>query len=276
MWAGVSLPYAPLKCDPLAQLGCILWVVYSLIDTLMASTHNEMMSEKQKQNPLPNIPIGEQPEHTFDPALLRPKRGVRARLFARAMSQVDGLHDTLIAKYKQRLLADLRGNVLEIGPGAGANFDYFDPNVRWVGVEPNPHMHPYLRAAAAQHGRAIELHTGYTEALPVPDASMDAVVSTLVLCSVIDLDASLREIQRVLKPGGRYIFIEHVAAPVGTMLRRVQNGVRPLWSFFGDGCYPNREIWRHIEDAGFSHVEIEHFAVNIPIAKPHIAGYAVK
>jgi ubiquinone/menaquinone biosynthesis C-methylase UbiE len=237
----------------------------------MASVHNETMNNQ----PL-HAHAGEQSEHPLDPALLRPKRGWRAWLFARAMSQVDSLHDTLIAGYKQRLLADLRGNVLEIGPGAGANFDYFDAGVRWVGVEPNPHMHPYLHASAAQHGRDIELHTGYTEALPVADASMDAVVSTLVLCSVIDLDASLAEIQRVLKPGGKYIFIEHVAAPVGSALRRVQNGVRPLWSFLGDGCHPNREIWRYIEGAGFSHVEIEHFSVNIPIAKPHIAGWAIK
>ena len=204
---------------------------------------------------------------------LPPKRGLRARLFAKAMAGSD-THDLLIAPYKRRLLADLRGDVLEIGPGAGANFIYFAPDGRWEGVEPNPYMFRYLRAAAK--GRAIDLRTGYTELLPVADQSMDAVVSTLVLCSVRDLEASLAEIRRVLKPGGKYVFIEHVAAPAGSGLRRWQNGVRPLWSFFADGCQPNRELWRYLEDAGFAQLEIEHFSIDMPIVKPHIAGYAVK
>jgi SAM-dependent methyltransferase len=213
---------------------------------------------------------------TIDPTLLRPKQGLRARLFARAMSQMDTVHDQLIAPYKKRLFADLHGDLLEIGPGSGANFGYYPSDVRWMGVEPNPYMHPYLRATAAEHRLAIDLRTGYTEALPAADESMDTVVSTLVLCSVRDVVASLAEIRRVLKPGGKFLFIEHVAAPQGSGLRRLQNGVRPLWSFFADGCHPNRELWRHIEEAGFGQVEIEHFNVDIPIAKPHIAGFAVK
>jgi SAM-dependent methyltransferase len=211
-----------------------------------------------------------------DQSLLPPKRGLRARLFARAMARVDDLHDTLIAPYKRRLLPPLRGDVLEIGPGGGVNFEYFAPDVRWVGVEPNPYMHPYLRASAAAHGRMVDLRTGYTEALPVDDASMDAVVSSLVLCSVRDLAASLAEIRRVLRSGGQFVFVEHVAAPQGSGLRRLQNGVRPLWSFFADGCQPNRELWRQIEGAGFAQVEIEHFAISVPIVKPHIAGRAIK
>jgi SAM-dependent methyltransferase len=219
-----------------------------------------------------------QPDHRnpIDPSLLSPKRGLRARLFAKAMSQSDDIHDALIAPYKRSLLADLHGDVLEIGPGAGPNLSYYAADVHWLGVEPNPYMHPYLRATAATQGRTIDVRTGYTEALPVDDQSMDAVVSTLVLCSVHDLNASLAEIRRVLKPGGKFVFIEHVAAPKGSGLRRVQNWVRPLWSFFADGCQPNREIWRHLEDARFARLEIEHFKVDIPIAKPHIAGYAVK
>src|SRR5687768_16664229 len=156
--------------------------------------------------------------HSIDPALLRPKRGMRAWLFAKAMAQVDTTHDVLIAPYKERLLADLHGDLLEIGPGGGPNFSYYAPDVRWVGVEPNPYMVGSLRAAAAARGRTIDLRTGYTESLPADDQSMDAVVSTLVLCSVRDLSTSLAEIRRVLRPGGKYVFIEHVAAPAGSRL----------------------------------------------------------
>ncbi len=105
---------------------------------------------------------------------------------------------------------------------------------------------------------------------------MDAVISTHVLCSVHDLDGALEEIRRVLKPGGKFVFLEHVAAPPHTGLRRVQNSVRPLWHLIGDGCYPNRETWRAIESAGFRDVQIEHYRADILVASPHIAGYAIK
>jgi len=81
----------------------------------------------------------------------------------------------------------------------------------------------------------------------------------------------------VLKPGGRYVFIEHVAAPQGSRLRRTQNRIQPLWSLIGDGCHPNRETWESIQRAGFAHVELEHYQYSGggPVA-PHIAGMAIK
>jgi SAM-dependent methyltransferase len=205
---------------------------------------------------------------------LSPKQGWRPRLFAKAMAEQGTLHERLIAPYKRQLLTDLRGDVLEIGPGTGANFQYYPADIRWIGVEPNPYMEKYLRDAA--QGRTIELRMGYSEALPVADESMDVVVTTLVLCSVQDLARSLAEIRRVLRPGGKYLFIEHVAAPQGSGLRRLQNWTTPLWSFFADGCHPNREVWRALEDAGFSHLEITHFDLHVPVVKPHIAGVALK
>jgi SAM-dependent methyltransferase len=236
-----------------------------MVDDTIYRNHNGYMTTKHLTQ-----------SQTVDPNALRPKRGLRAWLFARVMARDDSPHDVLITPYKKRLLADLHGDLLEIGPGAGANFGYYAPDVRWVGVEPNLYMERHLRAEAAACGFTIDLRTGYTEALPVDDQSVDVVVSTLVLCSVRDLKATLAEIRRVLRPGGKFVFIEHVAAPAGSRLRRLQNGVRPLWSFLADGCQVNRELWRHIEDAGFRHVEIEHFNLDIPIAKPHIAGIAVE
>ena len=174
----------------------------------------------------------------FNAASLRPKSGLRSRLFAKLMAQGGEVHDAFLAPYKRLLLSDLHGEVLQIGPGSGPNLAYYAPDVHWIGVEPNPYMHDYLRAAAATQGRSVELRTGHAEVLPAEDESMNAVVSTLVLCSVHDLDSTVAEIRRVLKPGGRFVFIEHVAAATGTGLRRGNNFVRPLWSAVADGCSP--------------------------------------
>jgi SAM-dependent methyltransferase len=183
--------------------------------------------------------------------------------------------DEETAARKRALLGDLHGDVLEIGPGAGPNLAYYAPDVRWIGVEPNPHMHEYLMATAKARGRVVDLRLGHAEALPAADGSMDAVVSTHVLCSVHDLEGALAEVRRVLKPGGKLVFLEHVAAAPHTGLRRVQNTLRPLWKVVGDGCHPNRETWRAIEQAGFREVQIEHYRIDAPIVSPHIAGYAV-
>lgn len=179
--------------------------------------------------------------------------------------------------YKTRLFRELSGYVLEIGPGTGSNLPYFQGQpVKWIGIEPNPFMHAYLRDRATALGVPVDLRKGAAESLPAGDASVEVVVSSLVLCSVTDPQRVLAEILRVLKPGGKFIFIEHVAAPPGTGLRRLQQFVRPLWQRMGDGCHPDREIGRAIESAGFASVSIEPFDAPVPIVKPHIAGVAVK
>lgn len=143
---------------------------------------------------------------------------------------------------------------------------------------PNPFMHSYLRQEADRLGfQTIDLRIGTAERLDVEDSSMDAVVSTLVLCSVENLSAVLHEIQRVLKPGGRFFFLEHVAAPQGTRLRGIQNWIEPFWRVVGDGCHPNRETWVALENAGFERVDYEHFRADVPaIVSPQIIGMATK
>lgn len=206
------------------------------------------------------------------------RRGLQQRLFAWWYSQGDSIDiDRPLEAYKQKLLGNLSGDVLEIGPGTGANFAYLPSGIRWMGIEPNLFMHDKLKTEAKKSGVAVaDVHPATVEQLPAPNASLDAVISTHVLCSVGNQTRALQEIRRVLKPGGRFVFVEHVAAPRGSLLRLAQTAVKPAWSFVGDGCKPDRETWEVIENAGFAQVEIEHFRVPYPIASPHIAGYAVK
>ncbi len=192
------------------------------------------------------------------------------------MARIAAGYDANLAQCKRTLLGDLHGTVVEIGPGTGTNLAYYAPDVRWAGVEPNGYMHDALQTEAARLGMDIELHAGTVEALPFADASVDHVVSTLVLCSVPDQDRALREIRRVLRPGGRFVFIEHVAAPAGTGLHRLQNVIAPAWSLAADGCRPNRKTWESIPRAGLRMVELERFDLSTGPFGPHIAGYAVK
>jgi len=185
-------------------------------------------------------------------------------------------YNQLIAGRKRTLLGRLHGTVLEIGAGTAPNLAYYAQDVRWIGIDPNPAMFPYAQREAERLGLTIELRQGEAERLEIPSASMDAVVSTTVLCSVRDPGKVLQEIVRVLKPGGQFVFVEHVAAPRHTGQRRRQRLIRPIWKLASDGCHPDRETWVMIENAGFSQVQIEHFRLNIPLLAPHIAGVAVK
>jgi ubiquinone/menaquinone biosynthesis C-methylase UbiE len=201
----------------------------------------------------------------------------RQRLFAWALAHVGKKLEKCVAPYKGRLLTDLSGTVLEIGPGTGANLRYLaKERVRWLGIEPNPSMYPYLEHEANHLGIQIDVRPGTAERLPAPDKSVDAVVSTLVLCCVPDQRRALQEVLRVRKPGGKFVFIEHVAAPHGTWLRCFQHWVSPLWRRMGDGCRPDRETWLAIEQAGFTQLTYEHCTMPVPLASPHIIGVAVK
>lgn len=185
-------------------------------------------------------------------------------------------YERLVGDRKRRLFADVRGSVLEIGAGAGPNLRYLPRDVRYLGVEPNRHVHRHLLQEAQQYHITAEVCADAAEAISAPDASMDAVIGTLVLCSVRDPGRALAEIRRVLRPGGMFYFMEHVAAPRGTWLRRAQRAVKPVWCVCGGGCHPDRETYAAIEAAGFAGVRIEHFRLPIPLMGPHISGIAVR
>jgi ubiquinone/menaquinone biosynthesis C-methylase UbiE len=202
--------------------------------------------------------------------------GFISRLNAWLLHKGEDRYNQLVDERKRQLFSGLTGHVLEIGPGTRANLVYYPEKVALTGLEPNPYMQQYLKEKAAQLDRQIEIITGTAENIPLADKSVDAVVSTLVLCSVESLSDALSEIKRVLRPGGRFLFLEHVAASEGTFLRTVQKAIKPLWKRMADGCRPDRETWKAIEQAGFDRVEIKHFRLSLPVVGPQIIGTALK
>lgn len=198
------------------------------------------------------------------------------RLHAWAMSHASPYYEKLVDARKKELFSDVHGITLEIGPGTGPNLKYYDANVQWIGIEPNPHMHSYLRKEAEAQGRWADVRLASAEKLPIEDNSIDFVVSTLVLCSVPDPQATLREALRVLKPGGRLVFLEHVAAPRGTALYKFQRTISTPWRWLVDGCHPDRETGGMIQAAGFSDMTLDEFRLPLGIVAPQIAGWARK
>jgi ubiquinone/menaquinone biosynthesis C-methylase UbiE len=178
---------------------------------------------------------------------------------------------------KLRIFGDLPATIVELGPGSGANFRYYPRGTRVIAVEPNPMMLKRMYSKAAEHGIEIDLRHAGAEGMEVESARADLVISTLVLCSVRDPEQVLSEVKRVLKPGGRFAFLEHVAAEPGTRLRKVQDAIHDPWHWLGEGCHLNRDTASSIVGAGFSRVELERFdgTGHVPY-KPHISGYALR
>ena len=192
------------------------------------------------------------------------------------MAHATGPYDRWMAERKRSLFGGLSGEVVEIGPGSGVNLAYLPREVRWTGVEPNPFFHPYLQKEADRLERPVQLKIGLAEDLGLKDGSVDAVIGTLVLCSVDRVEAVLEEVLRVLKPGGRFYFLEHVAAPKGSWLGWLQRAVRPVWCRVLDGCRPDRDTLSRIARAGFAQLQWEAFQAPLPVVSPHICGFAEK
>ena len=204
------------------------------------------------------------------------RNALHGRFLAWFMARSDGRYDALVEVRKRALLSGLSGTLVEIGSGTGPNLRYLPEGLRILALEPNPFMHGYFLREARRRDRPVVLIRGDAEALPFPDDSVDAVLSTLVLCSVRGMDRALREIHRILKPGGRFIFLEHVGAPRGTWLRSVQRWIKPAWRALGDGCEPDRDTDASLFEAGFGEIHLERFDVPLPLVSPHIAGVALK
>jgi len=184
---------------------------------------------------------------------------------------------SFMGRIRDDLLAQASGSVLEIGAGTGVNLSHYPASVtRLVCTEPEEPMARRLRRKAAELGRDVEIVEAPAESLPFADDTFDAAVATLVLCTVSDPAKALGEIARVLRPGGRLIFIEHVRAPE-PRLAKWQDRLHPLWVRFGHGCHCNRPTLETIEA---SPLEVEfHRRGRIPkappIVRPLLTGVAV-
>ncbi|NDJ54945.1 MAG: class I SAM-dependent methyltransferase [Chloroflexi bacterium] len=200
------------------------------------------------------------------------------RLFAfgyHLAAQGDG-DDEFTRRYRHPLVAQAQGDVLEIGAGPGTNLPYFSPGVRLTTLEPNPFMVNYLREATADAAVHVQdvVNDG-AEQMPFPDDRFDTVLSVHVLCSVSNLSQALSEINRVLRPGGRFLFLEHVQAHQEGSLRRSQRIINPAWKLIGDGCHLTRDTASAIRAAGFADHHIEELEIgSLGLVKPHIRGWA--
>jgi ubiquinone/menaquinone biosynthesis C-methylase UbiE len=161
----------------------------------------------------------------------------------------------VLRPYRLHIVGDAVGRVLEIGAGTGASFSYYRAVERIVATEPDPFMLLRAQKRVRQEDHTVALVQCQAESLPFADASFDAVVCTLVLCTVEDQGRGLTEIRRVLRPGGTLRFIEHVR--FGDARGRVQDAVAPVWRYVAAGCHPNRRTVEAIRAAGLELTETQ-------------------
>jgi ubiquinone/menaquinone biosynthesis C-methylase UbiE len=200
-----------------------------------------------------------------------------ARFYDRALKATE---ENGLGAMRGELLAGATGRVIEIGAGTGVNLELYGDGVEDLTlVEPDPHMGAQLRKRLAdRHGDPLpaQLVAAPAEALPFPDDTFDTAVATLVLCTIPDSVAAIDEMARVLKPGGRLLFIEHVRAEDASSARW-QDRLEKPWRFVADGCHCNRDTEANLRASSFKVEEIDHTKMPkaMPLVRPLIRGAAV-
>jgi len=159
------------------------------------------------------------------------------------------------AAYRGRVIPAATGRVLEIGIGSGLNLPFYSNGVQHViGLDPSPRLLSMARRAARRS--AVQFVRGSAEAVPLENGSIDTVVTTWTLCSIPDASRALGEVRRVLKSGGRLVFVEHGLAP-DPKVQWWQKHLTPAWKRLGGGCHLNRAIAQLIENSGFQFERLE-------------------
>jgi ubiquinone/menaquinone biosynthesis C-methylase UbiE len=204
--------------------------------------------------------------------------GLQHTRFARAYARaVVGMNRRGGTDHRRRLLSGLRGSVIEIGAGEGSSFGLYPGTVTGVlAIEPNDYLRTLARRRAESAPVPVVLVTGVAEQIPAPDAGADAVVTSLVLCSVPDQARVLAEIRRVLRPGGTLAYYEHVRSG-NPVLAAAEDLLTPAWQRVAGGCHPNRDTLEAITAAGFRVLDNERFGFGgHPLAPrvAHILGHA--
>ncbi len=203
---------------------------------------------------------------------------VRGRFNAWLLDHADETMHNKYGERKRKFFSDLPQTIVEIGIGPGTNLRYYNKETTVIAVEPNLLMHDRLRARADEFKIDLKLKTFCGEELDLVNNSAEAVVGTLVLCTVHNPAKVLSEVLRILKPAGKFVFLEHVAAPANSGLGLAQRILRRPWAWCGEGCQLNRHTERLLQKAGFTNVELETFRLDtflFPVS-PHIAGVAIK
>jgi ubiquinone/menaquinone biosynthesis C-methylase UbiE len=183
--------------------------------------------------------------------------------------------EACLGRWRAELLRDLSGEVLEVGAGTGSTLGLYPKAVtRLVMAEPDPHM----RHKLLEKRGTIEVSDAAAEKLPFENESFDAVVCSLVLCSVRDQKAALAEIARVLKPGGKLVFLEHVAADGKPDRLKWQSRIEPVWKHLMGNCHLTRRTEAAIAAAGLDIESIQRESIRkaLPIVRPSIRGVARK
>lgn len=183
-----------------------------------------------------------------------------------------------LREIRRRALADATGRTVDLGAGTGANLPLFPAAVSELTlVEPDPHMLKKLRTRIEAGDPPTSVVQAGAEAMPFADASFDTAVFTLVLCTVPNPAAALAEAARVLRPGGKLLFVEHVRSQEPGLARWQDRLERP-WRFLGDGCHCNRDTAATLEASPFAVERLEHGQLpkSPPIVRPLLTGSAVK
>lgn len=171
-----------------------------------------------------------------------------------------------IMKLREQVVPLASGAVFEIGCGGGINQQFYDRGrvTSFAGMDPSAKGLDYARAAAAEKGWAADIRPGFGEAIPFDDASFDSVVCTFTLCSVGDQAQTLKELRRILKPGGRLLYAEHGRAP-DAGVQKWQDRIEPLWKRLAGGCHLTRPVNRAVDSAGFAvHAMGERYTPKVP------------